>query len=152
MGSDLFAASANTYVGHHIPKYWGMVHFGARGGPAQFSVIFARQNEWSDGCGVRMRLGWVPVNIVSNFSNPSDRLSGWGMRGYRALLDPSRVAEIVPPLSRADACCSAELFPSVNKKEMGKEMGGAAQEGGGWGRSNTQPYKLHTRTDTANPK
>ena len=74
------------------------------------------------------------------------------MRGYRARLEPSRVAEIVPRLSRADACCSAELFPSVNKKEMGKEMGGPAQEGGGWGRSNTQPHKLHTRTDAANPK
>ena len=46
LGSDLFAASANTYVGQLIPKYWGVVHFGARGGPAQFSVIFARQNEW----------------------------------------------------------------------------------------------------------
>ena len=46
LGSDLFAAIANTYVGQPIPKYWVMVHFGARGGPAQFSVILARQNVW----------------------------------------------------------------------------------------------------------
>ena len=95
--------------------------------------------------GVGCRWGWLRIRSM-NFSCRSIHLSGGGIRGHHALLDPPPDADVMRCAARVGGGAVLQCHAREFARKRREREWGARVRGGEWNQSNTCLHPRHTHT------